>query len=149
MSYYIQTLLTGFLTAALIFWMMEKESDRRYYHYVQRFHTYFVVLDADYRKSLHRTHYIIGRRKRRCDICLDMLKDDSIGKVHAILWYDGRNFCIAPGRDLSFFLSRKEAGKPLPAIYVNGELVPETGAVVGYGDRIRMGNSYFQLENGK
>ena len=147
MKIYILTILTGFLTAAMIFWLMGKESDRRYVHYAQRFHTYFVSLDSNRAKRLYRTHYIIGRRKRRCDICLDMLGDMSIAKVHAVLWYDGVNFCIAPSRDLSALPDIGAAQKPLPVIYVNGELVPEEGVVVRCGDRIRMGNSYFQLEN--
>ena len=142
MGYYLPTIAVGILTVVLAFGLLVQEEKRRKRYYQEIYHTSFVDLDANQARALYRSNYIIGSRKRRCDIYLD---DKSISRVHAVLWHDGQYFCIAPTRDME--LSRKDRKKSLPKVYVNGEEIPESGAVLYYGDIIRMGSSRFTLKD--
>lgn len=142
MEFYFPTLLAGAALVALTAWLMKAEETRRKAHFRRSYHTILLSHDTNQARKLYRTHYIIGRRKRRCDI---YLKDDkSVSKVHAVLWHDGSNYCIAPSRDLEILRPSAEE-EALPEVYVNGELVPEEGTVLVDGDKIRLGNSRFEL----
>lgn len=142
MLWYWMALLVG--AAAL--WLMYKYSDAemnmREAHYRKLLHSAFVMCDIDLEAVLYRSYYVVGRRRRRCDLCLDQLKDKSISKVHAILWYDSTRgcFCIGPAKNWKW-----GRGVYYPEIYVNGEKVPVFGKVLSYGDDIRMGCSQFTL----
>lgn len=142
MEYYIPTIAVGILMLVLLFTLLAVEGKRRHRYYQACYHTSFVALDENRAKDLFRSNYIIGRRTRRCDI---HLSDPSISRVHAVLWHDGQNFCIAPICDME--ISRKAAKKALPKVYVNGDEVPESGVVLEYGDIIRMGDSRFTLQD--
>ena len=140
MEYYLPTILTGVVTVALVFWLMKDECDRRHRYYVRAFHTRIVDLEGNRARELYRSSYVIGRRKRRCDICL---RDEAVAKVHAVLWHDGQDFRIAPCRDMELL----EEAKQLPRVYVNGVEVPPQGVVLEMGDVIRMGSSRLMLED--
>lgn len=142
MAYYIPTILTGILLVALAGWLLTAEEQRRKVHFQRCYHTSFLDLNTKKARKLYRSHYIIGRRKRRCDIYVK----GAISRVHAVLWHDGANFCIAPSRDLEI-LKLPADEKALPDVYVNGDKVPEEGVALCYGDVIRLGDGYFTLKN--
>lgn len=121
--------------------LLSHEMWNRRESYREQLHTRFAVYQGTMSLDLTRTHYVIGRRKRRCDINLEQLKDRSIAKVHAVLWYDGHSFCIAP----IYRKTGKEKKKAYTSITINGVPVPPCGSVVRYGDMIRMGNHRFVL----
>ena len=144
MEYYIPTILIGIVTVLMAFSLLGKEEKRRHEHFKEQYHTVLIDLDEDLVRDLFRSHYIIGRRKRRCDIYVE---DPSVSRVHAVLWHDGRHFCIAPVRDLEILNKHKR--KKLPKVYVNNEEVSEDGVVLCRGDVIRLGNSRFMLEDSR
>ena len=145
MEYYIPTVLIGIVTVVMAFSLLGTEEKRRYSHFKEQYHTILIDLNEEDRvRDLFRSHYIIGRRKRRCDIYLD---DPSVSRVHAVLWHDGIHFCIAPVRDLEILNKHKR--KKLPKVYVNNEEVSEDGVVLCRGDVIRLGNSRFMLEDSR
>ena len=143
MEYYIPTILAGVVLVVMTGWLVTVEEKRRHLHFKRRCHTSFVALDTNRARNLYRSHYIIGRRKRRCDI---QIKDQTVSRVHATLWHDGTSFCIAPCRDMELLELAKNR-KELPTVYVNGEKVPLEGVVLCWGDVIRMGNSRFMLKD--
>lgn len=145
MNDYIFTILAGIVLVGLICWLMTVEEDRRKRHFQRRYDTDFLDLDTGKARKLYRSHYIIGRRKRRCDI---RIKDNSVSRVHATLWHDGVSFCIAPCRDMEL-LEKKEERNFLPEVYVNGEVVPAEGVALCPDDVIRMGNRRFQIMMGR
>lgn len=145
MDHYMFTILAGILLVGLTGWLMTVEEKRRKRHYQRRYDTDFLDLDTEKARRLYRSHYIIGRRKRRCDI---RIKDSSISRVHAILWHDGSSFCIAPCRDMEL-LEKKEDRSILPEVYVNGNIVPPEGIALDWDDVIRLGNRRFQIKDGR
>lgn len=145
MNYYNFTLLAGFLLVGLIGWLMTVEEGRRKCHFQNIYDTVFVDLDHEKARKLYRSHYIIGRRKRRCDI---RITGEGVSRVHAILWHDGISYCIAPCRDMKL-LETEEDRKYLPEVYVNGEVVPEEGVVLCWDDVIRLGSRRFQIKEGR
>ena len=145
MDYYIFTILAGILLVGLTGWLMAAEEERRKRHFQRRYDTDFLDLDTEKARKLYRSHYIIGRRKRRCDI---RIKGEGVSRVHATLWHDGTSFCIAPCRDMEL-LEKKEDRNILPEVYVNGELVPAQGVALCWDDVIRMGSRRFQIKKGQ
>jgi hypothetical protein len=123
--------------------LLGEEMKRRREAYRRQLHTRFLVLDSALSVDLSRTHYVIGRRKRRCDISLDALGDRTIGKVHGVLWHDGRAFCIAP----HYGKTGREKKKEYSRILINGIPVPPKGSVIRCGDVIRMGRHRFMLQD--
>lgn len=147
---YIFTVLIGLLslTAAVI--GLSEELELRRKRNCEILHTAFTIYgrrDASGREvqaSLYCTDNLIGRRKRKCNICLDRLKDPTISRIHARLWLDHGQFCIAPV-PRGLIPSRVT----YPEIHVNGVLVPPQGMIIYTGDVIRMGNSEFYLKDTK
>lgn len=142
MTTYVITALLGLLVMILAFWGVEEEMNRRQNRYKRLFHTKFVALDSGKSVELSCVHYVMGRRKRRCDLCLEHLNDPSISRVHAVMWHDGVHFCIAPAYNFRFF-----GGSKYPEVLVNGRQVPPVGIAIEYGDIIQMGHSQFTLRN--
>ena len=138
---YILTVIFGLATMFLVAYTATEEMHRRTNYYRKQLHTSFVHCESGMEAQLHRTYYVVGRRRRRADLALDFCNDPSIARVHATLWYDGTQFCIAPaqngfGKKISY-----------PAIFVNGIPIPNRGIPLVYGDTIRMGNHHFILKN--
>lgn len=113
-------------------------------------HTAFVIYGrrtADGREvqaDLYCTDNLIGRRKRKCNICLENLEDPAISRIHARLWLEKGHFCIAPvPRGLL------PGRRTYPEIFVNGYAVPSEGMILLAGDLIRMGNSEFYIKDTK
>lgn len=141
--YYIM-ILCGVLALLIAARGLNREMVQRQKYYKELLHTKFCVCNSNEAMDLACTYYVVGRRKRRCDISLRELRDMSISKVHAILWYDGHSFCIKP------VCVRKLFGKSKYSIlHINGRSVPPGGSRLSYGDVIRMGNNYFVLEDSR
>ena len=138
---YLFMVCTGVLTVFSAWTILRSEMKQRNEGYRQLLHTRFVILENNKFLDLTRTHYVIGRRKRRCDISLEDLHDLSISKTHAVLWHDGHAFCIAPLCSKSGAKKTKKYSK----ILVNGIHVPPQGCSVQYGDLIQMGEHQFML----
>lgn len=136
------TVMLGLSAMLLALCCADQEMEKRQAHYRELLHTSFVLCGKDMEADLYCSYYVIGRRRRRSDLCLDILNDRSISKVHAILWYDNNSgrFFIAPAKNWKW-----RTGVYYPRVYVNGRLVPPEGTMLHYGDGIRMGNSEFML----
>ena len=76
----------------------EDRQRRRYYR--KKFCTDLILQSEKY--HLTSSHYIIGRRKRKCDFYLGD-RDLSVSRIHAILWYDDADgrYHIRPYRNAS------------------------------------------------
>lgn len=142
MLWYLMMIATGLTAVWLLFSSSDREMEKRQAHYAKLLHSAFVICDTGQEADLYRSYYVIGRRRRRCDLSLDFLKDPAISKVHGILWYDNAlgQFSIAPARNWT-----PARGVYYPEITVNAEKVPPTGVLLNYGDDIRMGSSQFTL----
>lgn len=147
---YTFTVLIGLLALAAAVICLPEEMELRRKRNCEILHTAFTIYgrrDANGREvqaNLYCTDNLIGRRKRKCNICLDKLRDPTISRIHARLWLEHGNFCIAPvPRGLPPFRVT------YPEILVNGALVPPQGMIVYTGDVIRMGNSEFYLKDTK
>lgn len=144
MGMYYLMILCGILTLLVAIGILKQEMRQRQERYRELLHTNFLVCNSDLGMELSCAHYVIGRRERRCDICLKSLKDRAISRVHAVLWYDGHTYCIAP------VYQRKLLGKSAyTTLSVNGSPVPPKGCVLRPGDVIRMGNHNFTLEDSR
>lgn len=142
MNYYVIMTAAGFLALLFAYLLAEEECTKRHKLYEQRLHTQLVLFDAPDRNlacTLYRTNNVLGRRKRRSDICLACFKDGRISRNHAILSYDGENFHIKPVFRLKSFRHTE--------IIVENELVPPQGRIIRYGDRISIAGHMMQLEN--
>lgn len=138
---YFLMMVAGTAALLLMTSAADEEMQRRTDHYRSLLHTAFVHCESDMEAQLHRTYYVIGRRRRRADLALDFCNDPSIARVHAIMWYDGTQFCIAPAH------SGYDNNTSYPAVFVNGIQIPISGAIVAHGDVIQLGNSHFILKN--
>ena len=138
---YFLIIAAGIAALLLMVCIADEEMQRRTHHYRSQLHTAFVHCESDMEAQLHRTYYVIGRRRRRADLALDFCNDPSIARIHAIMWYDGTQFCIAPARN------GYGSNNSYPAVFVNGIQIPISGAVVAHGDVIQLGNSHFILKD--
>lgn len=147
---YIITVMIGLLTLIAAVLGLSGELELRRKRNCAILHTAFTIYgrrDANGREvqaNLYCTDNLIGRRKRKCNICLDRLKDPTISRIHARLWLHNGQFCIAPV-PRGLLPSRVT----YPEIFVNGVSVPPQGMIVYTGDVIRMGNSEFYLKDTK
>lgn len=147
---YTLTALIGLLALTAAFFGLPEEMEFRRKRNTQILHTAFTIYgrrDAnghEVQANLYCTDNLIGRRKRKCNICLDKLNDPAISRIHARLWLEHGQFCIAPvPRGLL-------PGRiTYPEILVNSVPVPPQGMIVYIGDVIRMGNSEFYLKDTK
>lgn len=143
MTYYI-IIAAGLLSLLIAMFLADEECAKRHKHYEQCLHTDLVLYNAGDRKenlacTLYRTNTVLGRRKRRSDICLACYKDGRISRNHAILSYDGENFRIKPVFRLNGFRHTE--------IVVENKIVPPQGQVIHYGDRIAIAGHLMQLRN--
>lgn len=147
MSYYFIMATAGVFALLFALLLAEEECAKRHKHYEQCLHTQLVLFDAQDRNlgradlacTLYRTNNVLGRRKRRSDICLACFKDGCISRNHAILSYDGENFRIKPVFRLNSFRHTE--------IIVENEVVPPKGRIIHYGDRIAIAGHMIQLQN--
>ncbi len=72
------------------------------------------------------TEIFIGRRSRRCDVDLSSLP---ISREHAVLWWDGETFRIAPKNTL-----HRDGTLSKPSVSVNSKYADENGLPVLYND---------------
>ena len=147
---YVLTVLSGLLALVSAAFCLSMERNLRRDRNRRIIHTAFTMYGRrnkdgqEVQADLYCTDNLIGRRKRKCNICLADLKDSSISRVHARLWIDNGTFCIAPVARYSF-----PAKVTYSEVYLNGTPVPREGMIVYIGDVIRMGNSEFYLKDTK
>ena len=147
---YTLTVLIGLLTLAIALVGLPVELELRRKRNCEILHTAFTIYDRrdslgrEVQAELYCTDNLIGRRKRKCNICLDKLHDPSISRIHARLWLENGHFCIAP-------VPRGLLPNRLnyPQVFVRDVLVPPQGMVVYHGDIIQLGNSRFYLKDTK
>ena len=144
MSCYFIIMTAGVLALVCALFLADEECVKRHRAYEKCLHTDLVLYGAqspngDLSCTLYRTNNVLGRRRRRSDICLSCYKDGRISRNHAILSYDGKNFWIKPVfRPQSFRYTE---------IIVEHELVPPGGRIIHYGDRISIAGHMMQLQN--
>ena len=144
MSHYLILTTAGVLALLFALLLADEECDKRHKAHERLLHTQLVLCDAngpngDLTCTLYRTDTMLGRRKRRSDVCLAVYKDGRISRSHAILSYDGENVRIKPVFRLSS-LSHTQ-------IIVESQLVPPQGRVVRYGERITIAGHLLLLQN--
>ncbi len=144
MTYYFVSALAGALALLGALFLANEECAGRYRSYEQRLHTKLVLYDAeggnqDLSYTLYSTSNVLGRRKRRSDICLACYEDGNISRNHALLSYDGENIWIKP-----IFRWKHMC---YTEVYVENELVPPEGRILHYGDRIAISGHLMQLHN--
>lgn len=150
MLFYTLTILAGLLTLGCAVLCLSVEMDLRRKRNREILHTAFTVYGRrdpngrEVQADLYCTDNLIGRRKRKCNICLEKLNDPAISRIHARLWLEHGHFCIAPV-PRGWFPGRIT----YPEIHINGTPVPSQGMIVYTGDVIRMGNSEFYLKDTK
>ncbi len=136
----------GLVALTLCFLMLWQEMQMREADAGAMLHTDFVHLRGVLKPEvLHSTHIVIGRRKRRCDIDLSGLHDMNVSKTHAILWWDGDGYRIAP-----IYSRRIDGTESRPQVWVNDQpAAPHVGLPVEYGDTITLSSSRhkFTLKN--
>lgn len=142
----ILMILTGLGAMVLSLLLLWEEMQLRREKAVRLLHTTLIPLNTNLEPiPIHSTHMIIGRRKRRCDISLSALSDDRVSRVHAVLWWAGNGFRIAPVYKKRLF------GKPSkPVVYVEDQPARAgVGLPVNYGDTITISSAgyRFVLEN--
>lgn len=140
--YFVVT-IAGVLALLGAMLLADEECVKRRKAYEQLLHTRLVLFDADTNGdlscTLYRTNNVLGRRKRRSDICLASYKDGRISRNHAILSYDGENIWIKP---VFRFHSCRHT-----EIVVENELLPPQGRIIRYGDRISIAGHMMELQN--
>lgn len=147
---YLFSILAGLLALFPAFMSLIESMHRRKEQNKALLHTAFTVYGrrttdgGEYQADLWCTDNLIGRRKRKCNLCLEDLKDKNISKLHARLWLQDGYFCIAPAPN-GWIPGRIT----YPDVYVNSYLVPKEGMILYPGDLIRLGNSEFYLKDTK
>ena len=107
-------------------------------------HARIVLLSAPGREvrpqawDLSTVDVVLGRRKRKADLNLDDCGDQTISRLHARLWYDGRNYCLTP-------FPRPDRPDLPTRTYLNNKALDFSGAVLRAGDTIRLGQTTFRL----
>lgn len=147
MIIYVLSVLLGAASLIAALSCAEEDMFKRKRRCQNMLHTDFVLYDMKHPEnapasSLHRTYNVIGRRRRKCDLCLDFTGDQSISRIHAVLTYRKGVFYVAPYQH-----NLPWSRKPLPEVYVDGALVPPEGVRVGYGMVVRIGNTEFYLKD--
>lgn len=141
----IGTMLAGVVLVLLWVALSAHERELRLSQYKEKMHAALLLHDVPGQAGetktlmcdLYRAHTILGRRKRKCDVCLDCYEDLGISREHAVLWYDGRNFHIAPV--YSYGLGN------YTQIRVDGECVPPAGVVLHMGESVQIAGHELQL----
>lgn len=87
--------------------------------------------------EIYRTHLVLGRRRRKCDICLDFYNDLAISREHGVLWYDGSRFHLKP-------VYRPGSGG-YTSIVVRNRLIPPEGVVLDFGQNFYINGHEFEL----
>ena len=144
MSYYFMLTMSGILALLGVVFLADEECLKRHKDHTQCLHTQLLLYnvpgyDMPLACTLYRADNVLGRRKRRSDICLDCYDDGHISRNHAVLTYDGENFRIKPVFRLNSFRHTE--------IIVENALVPPQGCVLHYGDRIAIAGHLMQLQN--
>lgn len=133
---YFFILLTGCLATVLCFSLLAYEYRARKTYYTEKFNATLWVEKSSGEPAYHNftsTYYVLGRRKRRCDIYLGE-DDPTVGREHAVIWYNGSGFSIK--------------GTPGHSVYIKGEAVPEEGIALKYNDTITVGCTVLHFTRG-
>lgn len=98
--------------------------------------------------ELWSAEYVIGRRRRRCD--LKVPGDPAVSKTHCILQLDPEcRFVVKPILHFSFRKNAEGKHRYYSEVWLNNVTpVPAKGAVIRPGDEVHFGNSYFRLSRG-
>lgn len=136
--------MLGLTALVLLFSSLYTETRERQQRAARLLHTKFVSPRKEIDDiCLCTTQVTIGRQWNRNDICLRDLPDSgSISRMHAVIWWAGNGFRIAPVYTRRWWkLSR-------PEVRVGGELAPyDTGLPLPYGKLFEISGHYFMLEN--
>lgn len=140
--------LAGILTLLLSTYSSRSQMMHRREVCRQYFNIRFVNTRTGGFLDLTAGHYVIGRQRKKCDISLDDLDDPTISRVHAVLFWDGNSYCIAPVHPNSPF-----AHPSYPNVYIHRcgcplqeAAVPMEGVKLRHGDVLRLGESEFTLK---
>ncbi len=152
---YFLTMICGLWAVAVFLPLMLWESKQRRQDAIRGIHTEFVGTNCDFVLPISATELTIGRRKRRCDICLiDLIKQKAancggsepfkskVAQVHARLWWDGMSFRIAP-----IYRRHLDGTCSKPAVWVN--MIPvekETGMSVDFNDIITISKDMYKFK---
>lgn len=112
------------------------EKTERMHRYHQQLGNLWLVFGEN-RVPLYRLGMSLGRRKRRCDINTE--NDLSISRSHARITNKNGSFYIFPEKKANGYTD----------IYVNGKKVSAAGAAIDKNCNIRMGNTFFHVEEQK
>lgn len=147
---YLFTVICGLCSVMVFLPLMLRESRKRRLDAIRMIHTDFVGINCDLREHISATELTIGRRKKRCDICLiDVIKqkadgavhESAVSQVHARLRWDGSSFRIAPV--WTYHIDRTCSR---PKVWVN--MIPvdkEKGVRVDYGDVITISDDMYKF----
>lgn len=91
--------------------------------------------------EIYRTHMVLGRRKRKCDICLDFYNDPEISREHCVLWYDGERFHLSP-------VYRPGSGS-YTSVVVRSRPIPPEGVELAFGQNFYINGHELELVDGK
>lgn len=140
---FASAVLCGAAAVLLCLTLVFQEAQLRKKAAISRMHTTFKAINCDLPDvELYATQMIIGRRRRRCDISLSSLKDKRISKVHAVLWWDGSGYRIAPLGVLHPDMTTSK-----PKVWVDMEPVTDPGgAEVNYGSIIKISDGEYKFE---
>lgn len=137
---YFILFLLGMVVLCIGWEAAKRESRQRQERYRTLLNTQFVCLETRLAADLCGTYFVLGRRKRKCDLCLADLNDPTISRIHAVLWWDGTDFCIQPVYQFHFLKPSRYT-----RVIVNGQSVPPSGVKVKPGDEIILGRSHFTI----
>ena len=124
----IALILIGLLCLVVLFFFLRGEMRERRTRYTRLLHTTLQNLTIQQDFPLGRTCYILGRRKRKCDIVIGGEDenargyDKTISKVHAVLRFDGTRWVIFPA------WSERDPG--YTTLFVNDRQIGPEGTVL-------------------
>jgi len=132
--------LFGLAAALLAGWNAQREMAARRQAAIRSLHTRITVCGTRMHADLWSACYVIGRRRRRCDLDLSGAdRGGTVSKVHAVLRRTSSGFRIFPVYD------RKK--HRYTEVYVNAAAVSPKGCEVRYYDQIRLGSLTLMLSD--
>lgn len=164
---YLLVALTGCLLGLLTWRIQPQEAEKRKHWYQRRLRARLQILTTQQHILLGGTSYLIGRRRRKCDIPVGNGKkgtpgyDGYISREHAILSFDGTNWILRPvlrkGERLRLLLSGFNPSPELQytdirlghdegnGVLTFGQKIGPEGAVLRYGDVFEIGGAKLSL----
>ena len=167
---YPLVVLTGCLLGLLVWRTQPQEAEERRRWYQRRLCARLQILTTKQHIPLSGLSYLIGRRRRKCDIPIGGGEENApgydpfISREHATLSFDGTNWILRPvlKRGETFRLLRS-GFRPSPGLQYTKVLlggaydgqgagalsfreVPPEGAVLHWGDVFQIGNTRLCLQ---